>query len=67
MNLAATATQILNALRPLVAFVALLFAVMAAWKGLTEVLPVLAQIFSPRGDAQRMAIIAGALALAAKS
>lgn len=53
----------LNAARPLIATAALVFAVLAAWKGLTELVPVLGQIVTVRGDAQRYAVLAGALAL----
>lgn len=56
-------TQILDACRPIVSFTALLFGVLAAFRGLSEIVPVLAQIVPIKGDAQRMAIIAGALAL----
>lgn len=58
--------QILTACRPLVQFVSLLFGVIAAWKGLLELVPVLGQVvpISIRGgNAQSMAIVAGALAL----
>jgi uncharacterized membrane protein len=60
--------QILNACRPLVQFVSLLFGVIAAYKGLLEVVPVLGQIVPITmrgGSAQSMAIVAGALALVA--
>lgn len=56
---------LLNAFRPLVGFVALLFAVLAAWSGICEVIPTLKAFMAPKGDPQRLAIIAGALALAA--
>lgn len=55
---------LLNALRPMVGFVALLFAILAAWGGLCDVFPALKAFASPKGDPQRMALIAGALALA---
>jgi hypothetical protein len=55
---------LLGQLRPFVQMVALLFAFMAAFKGLAELLPVLNQIVAIKGDAQRLALIAGALALA---
>lgn len=61
--------QILNACRPMIQFTALLFGVIAAWKGLTELVPVLNQIVPisvKGGSAQNMAIIAGALALVSK-
>jgi hypothetical protein len=58
--------QILNACRPLISFTALLFGVIAAYKGLTSLVPVLAQIVPVNvkgGSAQEMAVIAAALAL----
>ena len=58
--------QILTACRPLVGFVSLLFGVIAAYKGLLEIVPVLGQIIPIQirgGNAQTMALIAGALAL----
>lgn len=62
-----SATDILQAFQPLVAFVALLFGVLAAWKGLTEIIPVINQIVplsvNKGGNAQSMATVAGALAL----
>lgn len=58
-------TSMLNQARPFISAVALLFGALAAWKGLSEIVPVLGQVFSPRGDAQRLALIAGALALVA--
>ena len=60
--------QILSACTPLIRFVSLLFGVIAAWKGLTELVPVLNQIVPiavKGGSAQNMALIAGALALVA--
>lgn len=57
--------SILSQLKPFVAMVALLFGVLAAAKGLSELFPVVGQIIPIRGDAQRMAIIAAALALVA--
>lgn len=58
-------TQILTACRPLVGFTALLFAILASLKGLAEIVPVLNQLLpiAIKGDAQRLAVIAGALAL----
>lgn len=61
------ATDFLNALLPMVTFVALLFGVLAAWKGLVEIIPVIGQVVpisvNKGGSAQTMATIAGALAL----
>ena len=49
----------------LIATVALLFGVIAAWHGLAELLPVIKQVWSPRGSAQSMAIVGAALAIIA--
>lgn len=59
-------TNFLNSLAPLVSFVCLLFGVLAAWKGLLEVVPIISQIVPVTvraGSAQAMATVAGALAL----
>ncbi len=61
----ALARQALDACRPIVALVALAAGAVAAWKFGTEMLPVLGQVWAPRVDAQRAAIIAGALSLVA--
>ncbi len=63
-------TNILNACRPLISFVAVLYGVIAAWKGLTELVPIIGQVVPisiKGGSAQTMALIAGALALVAGS
>lgn len=65
MNIVATVNQILTSLRPFISMVALLFGVIAAWHGLAELIPVIKQLWSPRGSAQSMAIIAAALAIVA--
>jgi hypothetical protein len=57
--------SILAQLKPFVAMVALLFGVVAAWHGLAELLPVIKQVWSPRGSAQSMAIVGAALAIIA--
>lgn len=57
--------NVLAQLRPFIAMVALLFAFLAAFKGLGELIPILAQIWSPKIDTQRAAILAAALALVA--
>jgi hypothetical protein len=57
--------NILAQLKPFVAMVALLFGVVAAWHGLAELLPVIKQVWSPRGSAQSMAIVGAALAIIA--
>ena len=61
----AVINQILGACRPFVAMVALLFGVIAAWLAVLEILPFLAQVWRPKGDMQRYALVAGALALVA--
>lgn len=65
MNIMATINGVLAQLRPFVSMVALLFGVIAAWHGLGELLPVVKQIWSPRGSAQSMAIVGAALAIIA--
>ena len=57
--------SILGQCKPFVAMVALLFGVVAAWHGLAELLPVIKQVWSPRGSAQSMAIVGAALAIIA--
>ncbi len=57
--------NVLDQLKPFVAMVALLFGVVAAWHGLAELLPVIKQVWSPRGSAQSMAIVGAALAIIA--
>jgi hypothetical protein len=57
--------NILAQLKPFVSMVALLFGVVAAWHGLAELLPVIKQVWSPRGSAQSMAIVGAALAIIA--
>lgn len=64
------ANQVLTACRPLIGFASVLFGVIAAWKGLTELIPVLGQavpISVKGGSAQNMAILAGALALVGRN
>ena len=63
MNVMATVNSILAQLRPFIGMVALLFGVIAAWHGLAELLPVIKQVWSPRGSAQSMAIVGAALAI----
>lgn len=65
MNVVSTINGVLGQLRPFVAMVALIFGVIAAWHGLAELLPVIKQIWSPRGSAQSMAIVGAALAIIA--
>jgi len=57
--------NILTQLRPFISMVALLFGIIAAWHGLAELLPVIKQVWSPRGSAQSMAIVGAALAIIA--
>lgn len=65
MNIMATVSSVLGQLKPFVGMVALLFGVIAAWHGLAELLPVVKQIWAPRGNAQSMAIVGAALAIIA--
>lgn len=65
MNIMGTINSVLGQLRPFVSMVALLFGVIAAWHGLGELLPVIKQVWSPRGSAQSMAIVGAALAIIA--
>ena len=65
MNIMSTINGVLGQLRPFVAMVALLFGVIAAWHGLAELLPVIKQVWSPRGTAQSMALVGAALAIIA--
>lgn len=58
-------TQALNAARPFILLVALLFGVVAAWHALAELLPVIKQVWAPRGSAQSMALTGAALAIIA--
>lgn len=57
--------SILGQLRPFVAMVALLFGAIAAYLALAELFPVLNQVWRPKGDMQRYAIVAAALSLVA--
>ena len=57
--------DVLKQAQPFVAMVALLFGIIAAWHGLSELLPMLKQIWAPRGSAQSMAIVGAALAIIA--
>lgn len=61
----ATLTNVLNAARPFILLVALLFGCIAAWHALAELLPVIKQVWSPRGSAQSMALTGAALAIIA--
>lgn len=54
---------LLEGLRPLIGIVAIMFGILAAWKCLGDMFPVLARLWMPTGDVIKMATIAGALAL----
>jgi hypothetical protein len=56
-------TAVLNAARPFITIVALLFGVLAAWLAMIELFPVLSQIARPRGTAQGHAIVGACLAI----
>lgn len=59
-------TAALNSAMPFVRFVAVLFAIMTAWAGLSELLPILKQIWSPHGEVTKLAAVTIALALASR-
>lgn len=63
MNIIATITSVLSQFRPFFQCVALVLGLCAAWLVATEFVPVLGQIWRPKVDAQRAAIIGAALAL----
>lgn len=65
MNLVSAITSILSQTRPFISVVALLFGFIAAWHGLAELVPVIKQVWSPKGSAQSMAIVGAALAIIA--
>lgn len=55
----------LQAARPIVGAVALLFGILAAWLAVVELMPVLSQVWRPRGTAQSHAIVGACLAIVA--
>lgn len=57
----------LDRTRPFISLVAILFAVVTAWRGLGEFIPIMNQIWSPRGDTIHLAAVTIALALASGS
>lgn len=59
-------TAAIESALPFVWLVAALFGVIAAWHGLAELLPIIKNIWAPRGTAQSMAIIGGCLAVIAR-
>jgi hypothetical protein len=59
--------QFLDSTRPFIQFVSILFAFVAAVKGITEFIPALNLVSIKGGDSQKLAIIAAALALAGKA
>ena len=63
----ATINNFLIQLKPFISMVALVFGIIAAWHGLGEMIPVVKQIWSPRGTAQSMALVGAALAIIAGS
>ena len=58
-------TSLLNQTTPFIRLVALLFGFIAAWHALGELVPFIKQLWSPRGSAQSMALVAAALAIVA--
>ena len=65
MNIMTTINGVLAQLRPFVSMVAMLFGVIAAWLAVLELLPILAQVWRPKGDMQKYALVAAALSLVA--
>jgi hypothetical protein len=61
----ATINNVLAQLKPFIVMIALVFGFIAAWHGLGELLPIVKQIWSPRGSAQSMALVGAALAIIA--
>ena len=55
----------LQQLAPFVLMVALIFGVLAAWHGFSELFPFARQLWAPRGSAQSMAIVGACLAIIA--
>lgn len=53
----------LDVCTPFVRVVALAFGVVAAWLALVDAFPFVAQIWRPKGDAQRYALIGAALSV----
>ena len=55
----------LNEFQPFILMVALIFGIIAAWLQFAELLPVIKQVWSPKGSAQSHAIVAACLAIIA--
>ena len=55
----------LDVTRPFIGLMALIFGLLAAWHALGELLPIVKQIWSPKGSAQSMALVGACLALIA--
>jgi hypothetical protein len=62
MNVVAVVNNAIAPLKPALMMIALVLAVLAAWLTLLELLPVLGQIFRPRGSAQAYAITGACIA-----
>ena len=62
MNIVAIVNNALAPLKPVLMVIALALGVLAAWLTLVEAVPVLAQIFRPRGSAQAYAIVGACIA-----
>lgn len=62
MNIVAAVNNAVAPLRPLMVVVALVLGVLATWLTLVEAVPMLAQIFRPRGTAQGYAIVGACIA-----
>ena len=56
---------LLNDIKPFVLMVALLFGIMGAWLALADIVPILKQLWVPKGTAQSHAIVGACLAIVA--
>lgn len=58
-------TGILKDCQPFIMLVALIFGVMGAWLALADIVPVIKQVWVPRGTAQSHAVVGACLAIIA--
>ncbi|MEM8973962.1 MAG: hypothetical protein AAGD43_18020 [Pseudomonadota bacterium] len=58
-------TSILQDCQPFILLVALVFGVMGAWLALADILPIIKQVWTPKGSAQSHAIVGACLAIIA--
>jgi hypothetical protein len=61
----AKVNSLLNEARPFIWLVALVFGIMGAWLALADIVPVIKQVWTPRGTAQSHAIVGACLAIIA--